>query len=113
MKASEREYTGVLQFFHNYEHDPEGRTHCYGLRDNPYVIIHMNGKHVISTEFARGHGRRNTQWFHFTKKYAGGYDMAFYETVGRSDVTATGLINRSGKWKKLYKEGIAKKDHTD
>ena len=76
MKPSKRKYTGPTQFFHNYEHDSEGRTHCLGPPTNPYIIIHDKGKHKINTPVARGHGKKgDTQWFKFPKT-VGGFDLA-------------------------------------
>ena len=77
-QKSERKYTGPLQYFHNYEHDPEGRTHCEGPPSNPYKTEHVNGKHKINLPTARGHGKRNKpQWFRFTEKLpGGGWDLA-------------------------------------
>ncbi|KKK46946.1 hypothetical protein LCGC14_3160160 [marine sediment metagenome] len=46
-----RKYTGVMQFFHNFEHDSEGLNHCHSAGDFPYTIKHKNGKHVISQLF--------------------------------------------------------------
>ena len=72
-----RKYTGVLQFFHNFEHDPEGLNHCHSDGDHPYTIKHENGKHIISHSIVRGHGRaRKPQWFEFTVRLGDGYDMA-------------------------------------
>lgn len=77
MSKWERKYTGVLQFFHNFEHSEEGTTHCIGPGSNPYTIEHKNGKHIISLHHAKGHGRGNeSQWFYFPKKLGSGYDMA-------------------------------------
>lgn len=91
MKPSERKYSGVGQYFHNYEHDPEGRTHCLGPESNPYVIIHSNGKHLINTEYAVGHDKGvNRQWFRFKKKLAGGYDLSSGEKVESNAVPASG-----------------------
>ena len=71
-----RRYTGTLQFFHNYEHDPAGRTHCQSNGKHPYRITHLNGKHIISSQIAVGHGRgRKPQAFRFTKRLGKGYDM--------------------------------------
>ncbi|MBU2395667.1 MAG: hypothetical protein KKH70_20225 [Gammaproteobacteria bacterium] len=87
MKPSERKYTGPLQFFHNYEHDPEGRTHCLGPPSNPYIIIHDKGKHKINTPMARGHDKKgDTHWFKFPK-IAGGFDLARGEEVPLEWVT--------------------------
>ncbi len=72
-----RRYTGVLQFFHNFEHDPQGLNHCSSSGKYPYTIRHLNSKHVISARIARGHGRGGKpQWFRFTRRLGGGYDMA-------------------------------------
>ena len=72
-----RKYTGVLQYFHNFEHDPTGRNHCHSSGNYPYTIRHSNGKHIISNSIAQGHGRGcKPQWFKFTKRLDGGYDMA-------------------------------------
>ncbi len=76
MKESERKYTGPLQFFHNFEHDPEGRKHCTGPASHPYRVKHVGGKHVITHRFAKGHGKgRKPQWFKFTRKLDNGYDL--------------------------------------
>ena len=72
-----RQYTGLLQYFHNYVHDPTGRNHCSSNGKHPYTIKHQIGKHIISHSIARGHGRGcKPQWFKFTKRLGGGYDMA-------------------------------------
>ena len=72
-----RKYTGVLQYFHNFEHDSNGRNHCRSDGKYPYTIRHHNGKHIISSRIARGHGRGGkVQWFRFTRRLGGGYDMA-------------------------------------
>ena len=71
-----RRYTGVLQFFHNFEHDPRGRTHCESHGQFPYSIEHVNGKHRISSREAIGHGRGGKpQKFRFTKRLGSGWDM--------------------------------------
>ena len=71
-----RKYTGVLQYFHNFEHDPTGRSHCHSNGNYPYTIRHYNGKHIISSRIVRGHGRGGKpQWFRFTRRLGGGYDM--------------------------------------
>lgn len=75
-RKRQRKYTGVLQYFHNYEHDPNGRTHCKSDGNYPYTIKHSNGKHIISSPVAIGHGRGGKrQAFRFTKRVGGGYDM--------------------------------------
>lgn len=72
-----RKYTGVMQYFHNFEHDPEGLNHCHSIGEYPYTIEHKDGKHIISAPIARGHGRGcKPQWFRFTERTNGGYDMA-------------------------------------
>jgi len=77
MKEGKRKYTGTLQYFHNYEHDPEGRKHCTGPRSNPYRIKHSKGRHIISHKTATGHGKGGkTQKFRFPKKLGSGYDLA-------------------------------------
>jgi len=91
MKPSEREYTGPTQYFHNYEHDPEGRTHCRGPEGNPYRIVHFKGKHIINTEYAKGHGKGNDpQWFKFTKRFGLGWDLSSAENVEHGDIPAKG-----------------------
>ena len=77
MKEGRRKYVGPLQFFHNFEHDPEGRKHCTGPRSHPYRIVHVDGKHVITHKYAKGHGKgRKAQWFRFTRKLDTGFDLA-------------------------------------
>lgn len=77
-----RKYTGVLQYFHNFEHDPQGRTHCSSSGEYPYTIKHSNGKHIISAQMARGHGRGGKpQLFRFTRRLGNGYDLASGEKV--------------------------------
>lgn len=71
-----RKYTGVMQYFHNFEHDPEGRNHCHSEGNYPYTIEHKDGKHIISARIVEGHGRAcKPQWFKFTERCNGGYDM--------------------------------------
>jgi hypothetical protein len=87
MKRGERKYTGVLQYFHNYEHDPEGRTHCMGPLSNPYIIVHYQGKHVINTQFAVGHDRkRERTWFQFLDRLGPGWDLASGLEIDKDDV---------------------------
>ena len=114
MKPSERKYTGVTQFFHNYENDPEGRTHCLGLPSNPYVIDHYKGAHLISTQYAKGHGLQNKpQWFKFTARLGRGFDMASAIEVKPSEVPQKGKLNL-GKWADaLYELKMREKDHHD
>jgi len=76
-KRRPRKYTGILQYFHNFEHDPSGLNHCHSDGNHPYTIRHHNGKHIISGQVVRGHGRGcKPQWFYFPKKLKDGYDMA-------------------------------------
>ena len=87
MKESQRKYTGVLQFFHNYSHDPEGRQHCTGAKSNPYIITHFDGKHIINLPYAKGHGKKcKTQWFKFTRKLHGGWDLSSGIKIDRPPV---------------------------
>ncbi|KKM07596.1 hypothetical protein LCGC14_1732320 [marine sediment metagenome] len=77
MRNGQRRYKGPLQYFHNYEHDVEGRTHCTGPDSNPYEIEHVHGMHKISHQYAVGHGRGGKrQWWHFPKRLEEGYDMS-------------------------------------
>ena len=111
MKPSERKYAGPLQFFHNYEHDKEGRTHCLGSKSNPYAIVHKNGKHLINTEAARGHGKGGEpQWFKF-RKTVGGYDLSSGRVVPKDEVTnkmRKPSVNNP-EFEKQKKEQLAKK----
>ena len=76
-RRNPRKYTGVLQYFHNFEHDPLGRNHCKGGKSNPYTIEHVNSRHKINLPYARGHGRGGRpQWFQFTRRLSNGYDMS-------------------------------------
>lgn len=71
-----RKYTGVLQFFHNHEHSPDGLNHCHSDGQYAYRIRHEDGKHIISSQVVCGHGLGNKpQWFRFTKRLGDGYDM--------------------------------------
>ena len=86
MKPSKRKYTGPLQYFHNYEHDEEGRTHCLGPKSNPYVIAHKDGKHLINAPIAKGHGKGGEpKWFKF-KKAAGGFDLSTGKVIPVEEV---------------------------
>jgi len=72
-----RKYNNVLQFFHNYEHDPTGRNHCHSAGQYPYTIHHAEGKHIISGRIACGHGRGGKpQWFRFTRRLGSGWDLS-------------------------------------
>jgi len=72
-----RKYTGVTQYFHNFEHDPAGRNHCKSAGKHPYTIVHVKGKHVISHPVAIGHGKAGKpQAFVFPVKIGKGYDLA-------------------------------------
>lgn len=86
MKESQRKYTGVLQYFHNYEHNSDGRRHCTGPQSNPYRIAHLNKKHIITHKYAVGHGKKcKRQWFRFPRRLAFGYDMSHYVKVDEPD----------------------------
>ena len=98
MRRSDRKYTGVLQFFHNYEHDKEGRTHCTGPPSNPWTIEMLGERHVISSQYAMGHGRGHTQWFKFTEKAPGGWFMKSGQRIDRTEVPERFM--RSSKRKK-------------
>lgn len=77
MKKPQRKYTGVVQYFHNYEHSPTGQAHCESRGKHPYTIKHIPGGHAISNQIAKGHGLGNKpQWFYFPNKVKGGYDLA-------------------------------------
>lgn len=84
MKDSRRTYNKPSQYFHNYEHDSEGRTHCKSSGKYPYSIEHKGGKHVISAKIARGHGKGGKeQFFEFTKKLGNGYDLSSGRRIPR------------------------------
>lgn len=90
-----RRYTGVLQHFHNYEHDPQGLNHCKSNGQYTYVIQHVNGKHKISAKVAIGHGRGGKpQMFRFKERLGDGYDMASGVKTSRCSGR---IMNRSGK----------------
>ena len=77
-RKRQRKYTGTMQFFHNFEHDSEGLNHCHSAGNYPYTIEHKDGKHIISAKIAEGHGTAcKPQWFKFSVRCNGGYDMAF------------------------------------
>jgi len=72
-----RTYNKVSDYFHNYEHDPKGLTHCHSDGKHPYRIKHYKRKHVISNRTATGHGRGNKpQKFKFAKKLGNGWDLS-------------------------------------
>jgi hypothetical protein len=88
MLNSDRTYNSVLQYFHNYEHDPEGLTHCRGPENNPYRIVHYKGDHIINVKAARGHGKGNIpQWFKFTERSGSGWKLSSGEKVDNSTLT--------------------------
>lgn len=90
-----RKYTGVMQYFHNFEHDPEGRNHCHSEGDYPYAIEHKDGKHIISARIARGHGRGcKPQWFKFTERCNGGYDMTSAVRIDRPPAKSSKVMAR-------------------
>jgi hypothetical protein len=92
MKNSLRKYNSPSQYFHNYEHDPEGRTHCIGPQSNPYTIEHVDGKHKITTKYAKGHGKGCVpQWFIFTKQLLDGFDLASGVQIEKSEIKAGGM----------------------
>lgn len=96
MKPSNRQYTGPSQFFHNYEHNPEGLTHCRGPEGNPYRIVHYEGKHIISTEYAKGHDKkRDITWFKFNERLGPGWNL------NSGTILAVKDVPESGK-KKIY-----------
>ena len=67
----------VAQFFHNFEHDPKGLNHCHSDGQHPYRVDHVDGRHVITRSIACGHGRGGKpQWFKFTRRLGGGWDLA-------------------------------------
>lgn len=70
--------------FHNHEH---GYQHCEGPPSNPYTIKHVGAKHVITKEYARGHGQGNAPvWFKFETKLKSGWALSSGTEVGVSDV---------------------------
>ncbi len=61
----------VERYFHNFEH---GYKHCKGGAKNPYIVEHHGKGHIISTQYARGHGSsKKIQWFKFPKKVKTGW----------------------------------------
>ncbi len=115
MKPGERKYNEVAQYFHNYEHDPEGRVHCIGAESNPYRIIHKDGKHIINTEYARGHGRGgHPQWFKFTEKLGNGYDLKSGIEVDVSNVPEKRRFPHNlnqDEFDTAFEEAIERKKH--
>uniref|UniRef100_A0A6M3JA74 Putative ligase n=1 Tax=viral metagenome TaxID=1070528 RepID=A0A6M3JA74_9ZZZZ len=90
--STSRGYDNVVDYFHNYEHSPEGENHCVGSESNPYEISHLDGKHVISLKYARGHGVGNRpQWFYFPRVLDGGFELESGQPL--DDVPAKGLWN--------------------
>lgn len=90
-----RRYTGILQFFHNYEHDPLGRNHCKGPASNPYAIAHVNGRHKISHRYAVGHGRGGVrQWFVFVEPLEDGFNLASGRRVSREPTPEQKVLTR-------------------
>jgi ubiquinone/menaquinone biosynthesis C-methylase UbiE len=78
----------VLWFFHNYEH---GYKHCKGPKTNSWIIKHVKVnkklRHVITSEYARGHGiKYKTQWFKFKKKYKNAWFISSGVKVSLKDV---------------------------
>jgi len=67
MPVMRRKFTGPIQFFHYYDHG--ALAHCVGSREDPYIICHIAGRHIIDKEYAIGHGKgRSPQMFIFTEK---------------------------------------------
>ena len=81
-----RKYEGnVAEFFHNFEHDPKGLNHCCSTGNHPYEVRHLDGKHVITSRVARGHGRaRKPQWFKFARRLGDGWDLASGVKIDRT-----------------------------
>lgn len=76
-KKQPRKYTGPTQYFHNFEHDPDGLNHCKSEGQYPYQIEHVDGKHKISAKIAIGHGKGNKpQAFEFSERLGDGWDLA-------------------------------------
>jgi hypothetical protein len=72
-----RNYDKVEPYFHNFEHNEAGTTHCHSEGNYPYEIKMVNGKHIITGHIARGHGYGNEpQWFVFINKLGSGYDLS-------------------------------------
>ena len=83
---SPRKYEDVVDYFHNYQHSPEGLTHCTGSEANPYKIVHVlfggRVEHKISLSYARGHGEGNKeQWFRFRDYLEDGYHLETGEPI--------------------------------
>lgn len=58
--------------FHYKNHDE--LVHCEGGAANPFKITSKGSSHVISKEYARGHGiKRKPTWFKFNKNPGDGY----------------------------------------
>lgn len=87
----------VAWYFHNNaSHGPGGHDdtqgnygyqHCEGSESNNYKVKHLGKDHVITKQYARGHGV-NTEptWFKFTAKLKGGWDLASGEVIPVADV---------------------------
>ncbi len=75
-RKRQRSFNRVSHYFHNFEHDPQGRTHCRSNGQHPYQIEHLNGQHVITRHIAVGHGRGGKpQAFVFKRKRGKGFDL--------------------------------------
>ena len=93
-----RRYNGVVQLFHNSEHDPRGLNHCTSNGQMPYRIEHVNGKHKITAKVAVGHGRAGKpQTFCFTRRMGNGWDLASGKRITRPQGR---VLLPSGKLKK-------------
>ena len=91
-KKRQRKYTGVLQYFHNHEHSPDGLNHCHSDGQYAYRIRHEDGKHIISSQVVCGHGRGNKpQWFRFTKRLGDGYDMTSAVRIDNPQMVRAGI----------------------
>lgn len=76
-RKRQRTFRSPSHYFHNYEHDPRGRTHCKSSGQHPYKIEHSSSKHIISNRVAIGHGRGGkSQAFVFKKRLGKGYDLS-------------------------------------
>jgi len=62
-----------ITFYFHYENHGK-LEHCQGGPANPYQTKHSGRGHLISKQYARGHGVGNKpQWFKFTKKHSPGW----------------------------------------
>ena len=90
-----RRYTGVVQLFHNAEHDPRCLNHCKSDGQLPYRIEHVNGKHKITAKVAVGHGQAGKpQTFCFTSRVGNGWNLSSGKRIARPQGR---LLTASGK----------------